>query len=92
MQQGNEDLSLDDGSHVKTFVLNVKMLNPKFHWLCQIATTLCKFHWQFWIFFLDASAKAKKTNSQIYSTESKASFTDIEFLALAIEFNIQTLT
>ena len=35
------------------------MLNPKFHWLCQIATTLSEFHWGFWI-FLDAIAKAKK--------------------------------
>ena len=35
------------------------MLNPKFHWLRQIATTLSKFHWRFWI-FLDAIAKAKK--------------------------------
>ena len=35
------------------------MLNPEFHWLRQIATTLSKFHWQFWI-FLDAIAKAKK--------------------------------
>ena len=37
-----------------------KMLNPEFHWLRQIATTLRKFHWQFWIIFLDAIAKAKK--------------------------------
>ena len=37
----------------------ILMLNPEFHWLRQIATTLCKFHWQFWI-FLDAIAKAKK--------------------------------
>ena len=36
-----------------------QMLNPKFHWLHQIATTLRNFHWQFWI-FLDAIAKAKK--------------------------------
>ena len=35
------------------------MLNPEFHWLRQIATTLRKFHWWFWI-FLDAIAKAKK--------------------------------
>ena len=31
--------------------------------------------------FLDAIAKAKKTNSRIYSTESKASFTDKEFFS-----------
>ena len=41
---------------------------------------LSEFHWQFWI-FLDAIAKAKKTNSQIYSTESQASFTDKEFFS-----------
>ena len=35
------------------------LLNPKFHWLRQIATTLRKFHWWFLI-FLDAIAKAKK--------------------------------
>ena len=29
-----------------------------------------------------------KTNSQIYSTESNASFTDKEFLALAMAFNL----
>ena len=34
-------------------------LNCKFHWLRQIATTLRKFHWRFWI-FLDTIAKAKK--------------------------------
>ena len=33
-------------------------LNPEFHWLRQIATTLGEFHWQFWI-FLDAIVKAK---------------------------------
>ena len=64
------------------------LLNPEFHWLHQIATTLRKFHWQFWMIFLDAIAKAKKTNSQIYSTESNASFTDKEFLALAMAFNL----
>ena len=26
-------------------------LNPEFHWLRQIATTLDKFHWQFWKLF-----------------------------------------
>ena len=36
------------------------MLNPEFHWQRQIATTLREFHWQFWIIFLDAIAKAKK--------------------------------
>ena len=34
------------------------LLNPEFHWLRQIANTLRKFHWWFWI-FLDAIAKAK---------------------------------
>ena len=38
--------------------LNVlyQMLDPEFHWLRQIATTLRQFHWH----FLDAIAKAKK--------------------------------
>ena len=36
------------------------LLNPEFHWLRQITTTLRKFHWRFWIIFLDAIAKAKK--------------------------------
>ena len=31
-------------------------LDPEFHWLCQIATTLHEFRWR----FLDAIAKAKK--------------------------------
>ena len=53
------------------------MPNPKFHWLRQIATTLHKFHWWFWIFF-DAIPNAKKTKLQIYITESEASFTDKE--------------
>ena len=35
------------------------MLNPEFHSLCQIATSLSEFQWQFWI-FLNAIAKAKK--------------------------------
>ena len=38
---------------------NILLLNPEFHWLHQIATTLSMFHWRFWI-FLDAIAKAKK--------------------------------
>ena len=40
-------------------LLNWK-LNPEFQWQCQITTTLHEFHWQFWIIFLDAIAKAKK--------------------------------
>ena len=31
-------------------------LDPEFHWLRQITTTLYQFHWR----FLDAIAKAKK--------------------------------
>ena len=27
------------------------LLNPEFHWMRQIATTLRKFHWWFWIIF-----------------------------------------
>ena len=56
------------------------MLNPKFHWLRQIMTTLWEFHWWFWIFFWMQLPKIK-TNSWIYSTESKASFTDKEFFS-----------
>ena len=44
---------------MQTIIYIDKLLNPKFHWLHQIASTLHKFHWQFWI-FLDAIAKAKK--------------------------------
>ena len=63
------------------------LLNPKFHWLHQIATTFREFHWRFWI-FLDAIAKAKNLIFRIYSTESQASFTDKEFLTLAMAFNL----
>ena len=63
------------------------LLNPKFHWLHQIATTFWEFHWRFWI-FLDAIAKAKNLIFRIYSTESQASFTDKEFLTLAMAFNL----
>ena len=58
-------------------------LNPEFHWLRQIATTLSKFHWWFWI-FLDAIAKAKKLiRKSIAQNLKQVSLTKI-FLALAI--------
>ena len=41
-------------------VIMIEMLNPKFQWLHEIATTLHKFHWRFWIIYSDAIAKAKK--------------------------------
>ena len=34
------------------YILYNLKLNPKFHWLCQIVTTLHKFHWKFWIFWM----------------------------------------
>ena len=43
---------------VWSVAINYK-LNPEFHWLRQIATTLCKFHWQFWIIFWMQSPKLK---------------------------------
>ena len=59
----------------------IQLLNPKFHWLRQIATTLCEFRWQFWIFFLDAIAKAKKLIRKSIAQNSKVSFTDKEFFS-----------
>ena len=50
----------------------VLMLDPEFHWLRQIATTMRQFLW----LFLNAIAKAKKL-----IRESNASFTDKEFLS-----------
>ena len=59
------------------------MLNPEFHWLRQIATTLRKFHWQFWI-FLEAIAKAKKLiHKSIAQILKQVSLTK-SFLALAM--------
>ena len=37
---------------LKWSLLNaILKLNPEFPWLCQIVTTLSKFHWWFWIFW-----------------------------------------
>ena len=56
-----------------------KGLTPSFTDCAKLQPVLRKFHWRFWI-FLDALTKAKKTNLQIYSTESQASFTDKEVI------------
>ena len=62
-------------------------LNPEFHWQRQIATTLRKFHWWFWIINWMQSPTLK-TNSWIYSTESKASFTDKDFFSFGNSINL----
>ena len=62
------------------------MLNPEFHWLHQIATTLHKFHWQFWI-FLDAIVKAKKLIRKSIAQNLKQDSLIRSFLALAMAFN-----
>ena len=55
-----------DGSSAPVYILCLnaeivrELLNPEFHWLRQITTTLSELHWRFWIIFLDAIAKAKK--------------------------------
>ena len=59
------------------------VLNPEFHWLRQIATTLHEFHWQFWIIFLDAIAKAKKLIQESIAQNLKQ-----VSLALAMAFNL----
>ena len=61
------------------------VLNPKFHWLLQIATTLSEFHWQFWI-FLDAIAKAKKLIRESIAQNLKRVSLTKSFLALAMAF------
>ena len=64
-----------------------ELLNPKFHWLRQIATTLCKFHWQFWI-FLDAIPKAKKLICESIAQILKPVSRTKSFLALVMAFNL----
>ena len=61
--------------------------NPKFHWLRQIATTLSKFHWMFWI-FLDAIAKAKTPIHKSIAQNLKQVSLTKSFLALAMAFNL----
>ena len=63
------------------------MLNPEFHWLRQIATTLCEFHWWFWI-FLDAIAKAKKLIRKSIAQNLKQVSLTKSFLALAMALNL----
>ena len=63
-------------------------LNPEFHWLCQIATTLHEFHWPFWIIFLDANAKAKKLIRESIAQNLKQVSLTKSFLALAMAFNL----
>ena len=45
-------------SLLRTHIYILK-LNPKFHWLRQIATTLYEFHWRLWIIFWMQSPKLK---------------------------------
>ena len=59
--------------------------NPKFHWLRQIVTTFRDFHWQFWINFLDAIAKAKKLICKSIAQNLK--WVSL-FLAFAMAFNL----
>ena len=68
----------------------VHLLDPEFHWLCQIATTLCKFHWQFWIIFLDAIAKAKKLIHESIAKNLKQVSLTKSFLALVMAFFCRT--
>ena len=63
-------------------------LNPEFHWLRQIATTLCEFHWRFWIIFLDAIAKAKKLICESIAQNLKQVSLTKSFIALAMAFNL----
>ena len=63
------------------------LLNPKFHWLRQIATTLREFHWWFWI-FLDTIAKAKKLICESIAQNLKQVSLTKSFLALAMAFNL----
>ena len=63
------------------------MLNPEFHWLRQIATTLSKFCWWFWI-FLDAIAKAKKLIWESIAQNLKQVSLTKSFLVLAMALNL----
>ena len=62
-------------------------LKPEFHWLHQIAITLSKFHWRFWI-FLDTIAKAKKLICESIAQNLKQVSLTKSFLALAMVFNL----
>ena len=63
------------------------LLNPKLHWLRQILTTLCKFHWWFWI-FLDAITKAKILIFESIAQNLKRVSMTKSFLAFAMAFNL----
>ena len=67
------------------------MLNPKFHSLRQIMTTLREFHWWFWIILLDAIAKAKKLICESIARNLKWVLWQRVFLALAMAFNLLLL-
>ena len=54
----------------------------------QIATTLSKFHWRFWIYFLEAIVKAKKLISKSIAHNLKQASMTKRFLALAMAFNL----
>ena len=60
------------------------MLDPKFHWLRQIATTLRQFHWR----FLDAIAKAKKLIRESIAQNLMPVSLTKSFLASAMAFNL----
>ena len=73
---------------VVMLLVMIVLLNHEFHWRRQIATTLRKFHWQFWIIFLDAMAKAKKLiRKSIAQNLMPVSLTK-SFLASAMAFNL----
>ena len=65
----------------------ISLINPEFHWLRQITTTLSKFHWRFWI-FLDAIAKAKKLICESIAQNLKRVSLTKNFLAFAMGFKL----
>ena len=71
-----------------SYLRHDEKLNPEFHWLPQIATTLHKFHWRFWIIFLDAIAKANKLIRKSIAQNLKRVSLTKSFLALAMAFNL----
>ena len=85
MNQGQSRKKLS--TPITTFITD-HMLNPKFHWWRQIATTLREFHWRFWIIFLDAIAKVKKIIREAIAQNLKPVSLTKSFLALAMAFNL----
>ena len=59
-----------------------------FHWLRQIATTLCEFHEWFWIIILDAITKAEKIICKSIAQNLKQISLTKSFLALPMAFNL----